>query len=146
MSDKRRLNDIRKKRDISRAYHAKEGSIAELADRYHASTATVQAAIKHEADWWQAEAEKLAKQVSSKGNMKPVPEYEHSFVDIGPSSQPGGNGERIVSFRGAPPPIKVSGPIEAVLDTISATGWEIVQVFLDGSGEIVRLLARRPRA
>ncbi len=27
---------------------------------------------------------------------------------------------------------------------IYATGWEIVQVFLDGSGEILRLLARRP--
>ena len=146
MSDKRRLNDVRKKRDIARAYHAKEGAIADLAERYHASTATVQVAIKHDADWWQAEADKLERLVASKTTKKPVPEYEHSFIDIGPSSHPGGNGERLVSIRGAPPPIKVSGPIEAVLDTISATGWEIVQVFLDGSGEVVKLLARRPRA
>ncbi|NMC05717.1 MAG: hypothetical protein GYA24_10920, partial [Candidatus Lokiarchaeota archaeon] len=53
-----RLKDIerlRKKRDIARSYELGEGSVAVLAGRYHASTRTVQEAIKHDAGWWQAQ-------------------------------------------------------------------------------------------
>jgi hypothetical protein len=149
---------LRKKRDIARAYQLKEGSIAVLAERYHASSRTVQEAIKHDADWWQ---EQIAQALPSELQDSSPPTLPTSFDTLVlPPTLPspalpfeqwllrlehmrgleGRGGYQV--YKDKQPIAMVEGSINDVLARLAADGWEVLQVVAKGD-EWSDVLVRR---
>jgi len=141
MADKRQIDAMRKKRDISRAYHDKEGSIHDLAARFHASSSTVQLAIKHDPDWWQAEVEKALAAGRATGD---APVHEHLLVTLERGKAADGGPAYVVSSAGSGLSIAVPLSIAEILDKASQAGWEAVQLLQGPDGGFSGILVRRP--
>jgi hypothetical protein len=146
VADKKRLNDLRKKRDISRAYHDKEGSIADLATRFHASTATVQVAIKHDVEWWQVEVDKLVNgKVSLAPDVHSPTPYLHKVLQlVALHGKDGRPGYQVKDSTGVSM-LMVEGTVDDVLDALSKDGWEVVQL-VPGGGDWSDVVVRRAKS
>jgi hypothetical protein len=141
MVDKRQIDAMRKKRDIARAYFDKEGSIHDLAARFHASSSTVQLAIKHDPDWWQAEVEKAlaAMQAPREGAV-----HQHLLITLERGKGPDGGPAYVVSAKEFGVSDRSTLSLPDILDKASQAGWEVVQLLQAEGGGFSGILVRRP--
>ena len=131
-----KLPTLLKSRDIARAHEQKEGSIAILAKRFHASTSTVSRAIRRPAAAWQADID-AAKHGETRS-------WEYAAATLEPIH--GDPADRIVAYalqlEGQAAMIRVDGPsIVPAANVLGTDGWEIVHVTTEGSR--VRFLLKR---
>jgi hypothetical protein len=137
------IEKMRKKRDIARAYEDKEGSIAAMARRFHASSRTVQEAIKHDAAWWQARIAGLETGTAIPSQASgPTPPCQHQVLGlVHLNGKDGKPGYQVKAASGTT--VMVEGTIDDVLDALSADGWEIVQLVPRGGGDWSDVVVRR---
>jgi hypothetical protein len=138
-----RLRDVdilRKKRDIARAHERREGAVAVLAERFHASSTTVRDAIAHDEAYWQAEVDAV------QAGSIPARRYLYAWITLERRGTGAGGQEwevRAATVKGSE---VIPGVIDGVLNEIARRGWEIVQVATDAAAEPKAVLVRRPRA
>ncbi|MBN2153204.1 MAG: hypothetical protein JW839_17250 [Candidatus Lokiarchaeota archaeon] len=144
MMRKGEIDSLRKKRDISRAYEDKEGSVATLAKRFHASTRTVQEAIKHDAGWWQERVAEAGKGRAGPGRGA-AGARPHQYRVFGLAHLRGKDGRPgyQVAGQAGGPFLMVEGTIDDVLAALAADGWEVLQLVPRGGGEWSDVLVRR---
>src|SRR5271157_4797249 len=123
-----------KKRDIARAYEAKEGNIAILAERFRASSTTVQDAIKRKAVEWQTLIDVF--KASSGSGKRPIQlpwprSWEYAGATLDPIyGDPANNIEAYaVQVEGQDAVSRVDGPsIVPAANMFGRDGWEVVHV------------------
>ena len=136
MDKQPRFTTLLKSRDIARAHENKEGSIAILANRFHASTSTVSKAIRHPSAAWQAEIDK-----TKRGELR---SWEYAAATLEPIHL--SPDDRIVAYalqlEGQATMARVDGPsIVPAANALGRDGWEIVHVASEGGR--VRFLLKR---
>ncbi len=141
MTGNAKLEGILKRRDIARAYEAHEGSFADLAARFHASTRTVQQAVRQGSSYWQDEADRFTASIV----RGPMVRWETIIVMLHPYRATAGEaGGFIAEVDGQAEPIKVPGSsIAAVTNRFGAEGWEPVAV-LPFAGDKHQVMFKRP--
>jgi hypothetical protein len=147
MVRKGEIEAMRKRRDIARAYGDKEGSVAVLARRFHASSRTVQAAIKHDVAWWQARIAEIGKgkvEPEPAASAAPPPTYQVlNLVHL--RGMDGKPGYQVKTMAGNPMAL-VEGTIDDVLEYLRVHGCEVLQLVPRGGGDWSDVLVRRSRA
>nr|MDO8111117.1 hypothetical protein [Candidatus Sigynarchaeota archaeon] len=134
------IDKLIKYRDIARAHEAREGTIAVLAERYNASTRTVQAAIKHSADEWETQIADLARS----SRIKPSPEvFEYKVAIITPVNTTTGSPAHVVEVEGKAGLRRVEGTIGAAMSELGKEGWVASVLLSDPKEPRKEVLLRR---
>nr|MDO8117796.1 hypothetical protein [Candidatus Sigynarchaeota archaeon] len=109
----------------------KEGPIAALAKRFHASTRTVQAAKKHDAAWWQERIDEARKGTTAatrgKGEATPPACRVLSLVYY-----PNAKAYQILTAA-REPLVLVNGTIDDALAYLASEGWDVIQLQARGA-------------
>jgi hypothetical protein len=129
---KTEIDALRKKRDIVKAYVDKEGTVRALIKRFHASSRTVQAAIRHDVAWWQ---DRIA-EASAGGAIVPPRAASKASTRCWVLSlvyYPNTKAYQVKTAAGEPVAM-VEGTIDDVLGHLAAEGWEVIQLVPGGGG------------